>query len=159
MNLSIPNRLPGRTNKIVVHCTETPFKRWYDIDICRKDHIKKGWLDVAYQGLIQPDGSVQMGRGFYQVGAHTHGWNSTSIAFALVGGEGAKRDDEFGDHYTPLQGDALRYLIRVSLVCFPGAEVLSHHDAPDVTKACPGFDAAAWWDAQPKHYTPDWRHA
>lgn len=48
-------------------------------------HISQGLGDIAYNFLIGCDGEAYEGRGFTIVGAHTKGFNTTSIGIAFIG--------------------------------------------------------------------------
>ncbi len=150
MNPDIPFR--STTTRIVLHMAETNPAEPTPISAIRKFHTDpppagRGWKDVAYNRYIRRDGTVEQGRDDDQVGGHTVGWNSTSVAVCLEGGLGAKRDDAFADHFTPEQEASLVALIREWLAKWPDAEVLGHDDAESCApeKQCPGFRVAPWW--------------
>ena len=54
-----------------------------------------GWDDIGYNFVIGGDGRVYEGRGWDRVGAHTKGWNSISVSFAVMG--------DFRDHLPNLK--------------------------------------------------------
>ena len=137
------------TTRGVVHTLDTDPSEWRE-DIRDVDawHKARGWQGIGYHAVIWRDGSITQGRPADVIGAHTEGWNATSLAVALSGGKGAKRGDDFAAHYTPEQGKALSDYIRSALLIWPGMTWCGHHDHPDVTKACPGFRVAVWCRAQ-----------
>lgn len=53
----------------------------------KKYHIEKGWGDIGYHYLIEPDGKIVKGRAETEVGAHTkeQEMNSKSIGVCLTG--------------------------------------------------------------------------
>ncbi len=136
------------TTRGVVHTLDTGPNWVEDIRDVDAWHKARGWLAFGYHYVIWRDGSITQGRPADTIGAHTEGWNATSLAVALSGGKGAKRTDTFEQHYTPEQGNALDGVIRSSLTIWPGIEWCGHHDHPSVTKACPGFNVAAWCRAR-----------
>lgn len=44
-----------------------------------------GWSDIAYNILIAPSGRAYKGRGWYRVGAHNDGENSSSYGICVMG--------------------------------------------------------------------------
>lgn len=151
MNADIPFR--QTTDRIVVHMAETNPAEPTPIAAIRKFHTDpppagRGWKDVAYNRYIRRDGTVEQGRDDDQVGGHTVGWNSVSVAVCLEGGLGARRGDAFEQHFTPEQGVSLLAVIREWQEKYgPGLAVYGHDNAPSCApeKQCPGFDAGAWW--------------
>lgn len=72
-------------NKITVHCSDTPDGKKFDVEVIRKMHKAKGWADVGYHLIIQPDGEVQQGRGLNVIGAHVEASNTGNIGICLIG--------------------------------------------------------------------------
>lgn len=71
---------------IIVHHTATPNGREYSYAQCREYHVgERGWDDCGYNFLIQPNGSIDVARGWDRVGAHTKGKNRTHLGVAFVG--------------------------------------------------------------------------
>jgi len=87
--------------RIVIHCSDSKNGERYSIDLLRKDHLDRGFSDIGYHLVIQPDGQVDNGRPLNQVGAHTQGHNTGSIGICLIG----------KDKFSAVQFDALRYKI------------------------------------------------
>lgn len=56
-----------------------------NVSTIRSWHEAKGWEDVGYHFVVQPDGSWGAGRGIRYVGAHALGRNGDSIGVCLVG--------------------------------------------------------------------------
>jgi hypothetical protein len=87
--------------RIIIHCTASKDGVKYPLEQIRKDHIARGFEDVGYHIVIQPDGQCDHGRPLNRVGAHVEGMNTGSIGIALVG----------HDKFTRQQFDTLRYNI------------------------------------------------
>lgn len=141
-------RARRETTRGVVHTLDTGRDWVEDIRAVDAWHKARGWRGIGYHAVIWRDGSITQGRPADMIGAHTEGWNATSLAVALSGGKGADRDDDFADHYTPAQATALEGYIRSALLIWPGMIWCGHHDHPAVSKACPGFNVAAWCRAR-----------
>ncbi|MGI6245182.1 MAG: N-acetylmuramoyl-L-alanine amidase [Pseudochelatococcus sp.] len=130
---------------IVIHCSATPPER--DVAAAEIDrwHRERGWAGIGYHFVIRLDGTVERGRAEAQAGAHVAGHNANSIGICYVGGVSASNVNVAQDTRTPAQKAAMERLVRELLTRYPGAEVLGHRDFPGVGKACPSFDARAWW--------------
>ena len=72
------------------------------------------------------------------------GHNHDSINISYIGGIDAKGKPT--DNRTKEQKQAMAELVAKLIAKFPNAEVLGHRDFPNVAKACPCFDARAWWE-------------
>lgn len=72
---------------VTVHCSATKDNEACDISLIRKWHQDKGWSDVGYHYVIQPDGEVQLGRPISRQGAHVAGANQFNIGVCLIGTE------------------------------------------------------------------------
>lgn len=86
---------------VTIHCTATENGKIVPIETIRQWHIDRGWKDIGYHIVIQPDGEVNRGRPLNEMGAHVEGHNLGNIGICLVG----------GDKFTRAQFDALRYQI------------------------------------------------
>lgn len=83
---------------ITIHCADSPNGKEYEIERMRKDHLLRGFRDIAYHKIIQPDGQVDDGRPLNVVGAHVLSHNFGNLGICLVG----------NDQFTRAQWDALR---------------------------------------------------
>lgn len=128
---------------IVIHCAATKPDQDVGVDDIRTWHLRRGWFDVGYHWVIRRDGTIEDGRPNDRPGAHARGFNHISLGICLVGG--VAEDGEPEDNFTDDQWDALAGLVKGLKVGRPDAEVLGHRDLPNVNKACPSFDARAWW--------------
>lgn len=86
-------------DKAIIHCSDS---RYGDVDLFRKWHKDRGWIDIAYHYVIlncyptfehydnktpdvKSDGAIQSGRQVRLQGAHCRGHNEHSIGICLVG--------------------------------------------------------------------------
>ena len=47
-----------------------------------------GWTDIGYNFVVGEDGNAYMARGWTEIGAHTHGYNSVGIGKWLLAAKG-----------------------------------------------------------------------
>jgi N-acetylmuramoyl-L-alanine amidase len=123
-------------SKIIVHCTATDNGKSVPIEEIRKWHLSKGFKDIGYHLVIQPDGQVQRGRGLNEEGAHCQGENHCSIGICLVG----------RDKYTKAQFQALERQIDSILLTYnaiPHYAIYCHYQfesAQKQKKTCPNME-------------------
>jgi N-acetylmuramoyl-L-alanine amidase len=121
--------------KIIIHCTASKNGEPYPAAQINKDHIARGFTKIGYHVVFQPDGSVEIGRGFNEQGAHCSGENDDSIGLSLVG----------TDKFTSEQFDSLRYQMDGILLCYPTihkSEIHCHYEyksAQEQGKTCPNI--------------------
>ncbi len=70
---------------ITTHCTDTTDGLPVKVEVLRAAHIKRGFSDIGYHFIIQPDGRIDTGRSIFDVGAHVEGHNTNNIGIAMVG--------------------------------------------------------------------------
>jgi N-acetylmuramoyl-L-alanine amidase len=144
-----------RIGFIAIHCSATPATMNWGASEIRQLHRSKGWRDIGYHYVIKRDGTIEKGRPDDQPGAHEPKINAQSIAICLVGGSPPTNTPEYKrgageNNYTPAQWASLKQLVTRLHAKHPAAVVLGHRDVPGVRKACPSFDAQAWWrEVQP----------
>lgn len=126
-------------------------------DEIRRWHLDRGWADIGYHDLIDRDGTVMTGRPINKVGAHCKGHNTGTIGVCLIGGHGSSENDEFEEHYTPEQDEALRKYIAAQKQQFPSIAKISGHNEY-AAKACPGFRVSEWLEEMPIPRTPEAIH-
>lgn len=136
--------VPDNVKYIVVHCSATPPAMFVDAATITRWHREQGWTDIGYHFVILRTGEIQPGRTLDVVGAHVLNFNDVSVGICLVGGVSQAPPRVPQDNFTLMQKRALRRLIESILPKFPKARVVGHHDL-DPKKACPSFDAKAWW--------------
>jgi len=128
-----------KIDKIILHCAATKEGHNIKMETIKSWHVKgRGWSDIGYHYLIELDGSVKMGRPIDRIGAHTKGYNSTSIGVCYVGGIDADKKPK--DTRTEAQRDAMDNLIASLQDRFPKATIHGHNEFS--AKACPSFDVA-----------------
>ncbi len=127
---------------LVVHCSATPPKAKVDAREIDRWHRMRGFLRIGYHYVIKRNGQVEQGRPITDPGAHVEGYNHESIGVCLAGGVNEKNVPE--DNFTLDQKAALGALLVTLKALFPKAEVIGHRDL-NPNKACPSFDAKAWW--------------
>jgi N-acetylmuramoyl-L-alanine amidase len=143
---------------VAIHCSDTPATLDIGVDVIREWHIKeRHWTDVGYHFVIKRDGIIQRGRPVWAIGAGIAGHNDEAIHVCLVGGRSVSQNREErrhpipADNFTVNQKGSLKFLV-ANLVkhVAPGALVKGHGQFEGVTKACPSFDARAWWEKEAK---------
>lgn len=142
-----------KITEIIIHCAATR-PQWLDgrsttakVKEIRRWHVDgNGWSDIGYHYLIDRDGTVKKGRDIGRNGAHTRGHNRGTIGICLIGGHGSTSNDDFLDNYTRNQETALRELLQKLQQQHSVKKVSGHNNY--AAKACPGFDARAWWSQQ-----------
>lgn len=135
--------------EIIIHCSATH----PGMDIGRAEirqwHVDKGWTDIGYHHIIRRSGEVEQGRPHDQVGAHVQGHNAYSIGICMVGG--INRAGQPDCNFTAAQWAALHDLVSDLVETYDGVTVTGHR-AYTTAKACPTFDAQAWWQGVTPHH-------
>ena len=126
-------------DKIIIHCSDTKENVFFNSEDIQAWHLQRGFNDIGYHYVILLDGTVELGRDVLLVGAHAYGHNQHSIGICYIGG--LDSDETPKDTRTPLQKEALSKLLKKIKECFKDVEILGHRDLPNVSKACPSFDA------------------
>lgn len=140
---------------VVIHCTATRPEWWADrsaeekVREVRDWHLKRGFNDVGYHWLIDRDGTVVAGRPEEKTGAHVKGHNTGSIGVSLFGGHGSASTDQFSDHYTQEQADALTLLLAELQQRYPSINKIAGHNDFTNGKSCPGFKVDPWLRNKP----------
>lgn len=140
-----------RVDFIAIHCSATPATSDIGAAEIRRWHRERGWRDIGYHYVIRRNGEVEKGRPDSVPGAHEPRINSRSLAICLVGGAPPVQSEAYRlglgeDNYTDAQWAALKSLVTELTAKHPNAVVLGHRDVEGVRKACPSFDAKAWWE-------------
>lgn len=132
----------GPVKYLTIHCAATPEGRHVDAaTISAWDKAKFG--QTSYHWVVELDGSKHQTLKDEQKGAHTGGHNTGNIGVCYVGGVTADNKAP-KDTRTEAQRRALREIVQDYQARYPGIVLLGHRDWPDVHKACPSFDVAAW---------------
>ena len=135
-------------NEIIIHCSATR-PTWMaghsmaaKVQEIARWHTDRGWKAIGYHWLIDRNGEVAAGRPEHIVGAHVKGRNAHSIGVCLLGGHGADAYDEFYDHFTVEQKDALLNLIDEMENRWDISKISGHNEYS--AKGCPGFQVGPW---------------
>lgn len=140
--------------RITVHCSATKDLERLPASKIREWHIARGWKDIGYALVIQPDGEVELGRGLNNQGAHVEGENEGNIGICLIG----------TSRYSPVQLQSLRHQIHSILWAYPTIdpwEIYCHNEfdsAKKQGKTCPGFSGNRlrhWYHTDPSALAPN----
>lgn len=127
-----------KIDSIFIHCSFTPADMDIGVKEIRDWHVNgNGWSDIGYHRVIRRNGKTQTGRGLARMGAHTRGYNATSVGICLVGGKGVRGRPMF--NYTHEQIIELK--AQVDALCSRfGLDYRHVHGHNEVSsKACPCF--------------------
>lgn len=123
--------------RIILHCTATKEGVYVPTDTIRRWHtVDNNWSDIGYHYVIELDGAIVKGRPEERSGAHTRGYNKTSIGISYVGG--VDRDMNPKDTRNISQMVSLDKLITELMEKYPEATLHGHNEFSN--KACPSFD-------------------
>lgn len=136
--------LRKETTHIVVHCSATRPEQDVGVREIDRWHRQRGFLRIGYHYVIRRDGTVEIGRGIEEIGAHVEGHNKSTIGVCLVGGVDANDINKAENNFTPEQFAALAELLRGLKANYPQAAIVGHRDMPGVRKACPSFEVKEW---------------
>jgi N-acetylmuramoyl-L-alanine amidase len=148
----MPRRLLTDITEIIIHCADTPNgDRTYDIGDIDEWHKDRGFVrpdttkrphlkHVGYHYVINPDGSIAVGRSHKEIGAHAAGRNAASIGICLIG----------RDKYTVAAWYALADVVDDLCVAYPRIRNIIGHNDVTSKKTCPGFKVADWLKADKK---------
>lgn len=133
---------------IFIHCSATGPDSDIGADVIRGWHKGQGWSDIGYHYVIRRDGTLEKGRDLDgdgdvedEQGAHAYGHNRDTLGICMVGGvdSNGKPDSNFTRH----QWATLDKLVNELKGRYPEADIRGHREV--AAKACPSFDAHAWW--------------
>lgn len=141
---------------LVIHCTATPAGREVTAADIRAWHTAptsaggRGWKQVGYTDLFHLDGTVERlvennEDGWvdnWEITNGAAGYNGISRHIVYAGG--CDRNMHPQDTRTPAQRTALAEYVREFHRRHPNVRIMGHRDLPNVHKACPSFDVAAW---------------
>jgi len=71
-----------KTDMIVIHHSASAD---VSADVIRGWHLARGWSDIGYHFVVRKDGSIENGRAKNLIGAHTMGYNRTTIGICFTG--------------------------------------------------------------------------
>ena len=133
-----------RIDLIVIHCTGSRPNQHLTLGLLDKIHKARGWKCCGYHYYITRDGQLHFGRPEEMVGAHARHYNAHSIGICYEGGLDEK--GRAADTRTPAQKLTLFTLLCSLKQDYPDAEIVGHHDLPNVHKDCPCFDCSEYKD-------------
>jgi N-acetylmuramoyl-L-alanine amidase len=133
-----------KTDWIAVHCSATRPSMDIGVNDLRKWHKSQGWEDVGYHWIIRRNGALEEGRAEEMIGSHVKGYNAVSVGVCLVGGVEQEEWTQAENNFTEAQFATLRRILVELKTRYPEAKIQGHRDFPNVRKACPSFDVAAW---------------
>lgn len=73
------------TDMIVIHHTGNPTDDDLSAEEINESHQDQGWVGIGYHYVIRKDGTVELGRPDWAVGAHAYGENSHTIGVHVCG--------------------------------------------------------------------------
>lgn len=131
---------------IYLHCTATKPGRFVSVDAIRTYHMTaRGFSDIGYHYIIEPDGSIFLGRPVDKGGAHVYQDNAHTIGVSMVG----NWDEQMVDiesiqiKQTGLLLVSLCELYEIKPASYGlllHREAHLYRDAPDPRKSCPGVN-------------------
>ena len=71
--------------KVYIHISDSDNPYHDDIKIIDEWHKARGWKKVGYHLFIKSDGSAQIGRQFFEQGAHVKDHNENTLGICLHG--------------------------------------------------------------------------
>jgi len=128
-----------RITLIVIHCSAVKPDQQSSAAQIDSWHRQRGFhLGIGYHYVIRRDGTLEMGRPEYMVGAHCKNHNQHSIGVCYEGGLDIRGNP--ADTRTEAQKRTMLSLLRELKERYPRAIIVGHHNLNPL-KACPCFDA------------------
>ena len=146
-----PRGMRSATNFIIVHCS-AGHEEAKAADVTHYHMVTLGWLSCGYHTVIERDGTIVETLHPNAIGAHIGDvkavGNRQAFGVCLIGGIDAHGVPT--DNFTEAQMSSLARVLKRQTELHPTATVLGHRDAIQRyggkgAKACPCFDAPAWW--------------
>jgi N-acetylmuramoyl-L-alanine amidase len=128
--------MPRRVTHLVIHHSAS---RTGSVAEFRRLHRAKGWQDIGYHAVIQPDGKVEMGRPETIDGAGVWGNNRGKLQICLIG-QFSRKDANYTGTPTPAQYRALGEWLKSRKAIYGNPKVVGHKEItlPFHGTACPG---------------------
>lgn len=126
---------------LTIHCAATPEGRDVRPETIEQWDIAK-FGQKSYHWIVDLEGNTHRSLADDRKGAHVGGNNTGNIGVCYVGG--CDKNMNAKDTRTNAQKAALLTLVRTYQARYPGIVIRGHRDWPNVQKACPSFDVAAW---------------
>lgn len=132
----------GAVRFLTIHCAATPEGRAVSAETVAGWDIER-FGQESYHWIVTLDGQAHRRLADDVKGAHVANNNTGNIGVCYVGGL-AKDGKTPKDTRNDLQRAALAQLVHDYRERYPGLVIRGHRDWPNVAKACPSFDVAAW---------------
>ena len=136
--VGVTNLVPSRVALCVLHHTTGTYsgsgQTVRNIQAFHMGPTRK-WADIAYSFLVAPTGEIYEGRGWGKQGAHTKGYNSSSVGIAFI-----------GDGRLPVPAPALASIAWLGSEAdrrFGTLRRVGHRDVGSTV--CPGDALHGWW--------------
>ena len=135
--VGVTNLVPSRVMLCVLHHTTGTYAGPQTVRNIQAFHQgpTRKWADIAYSFLVAPDGTIFEGRGWGKQGAHTKGYNSSSVGIAFI-----------GDGRLPVPAPALASIAWLGSEAdrrFGTLRRVGHRDVGSTV--CPGDALHGWW--------------
>lgn len=132
-----------KITRIILHCSASKNLQEKTVEEIREEHKKRGFSDIGYHFIIQPNGLICTGRDCNKEGAHCEKENHDSIGICLVG----------TDHFTAEQFNSLRVLLNSIIGKYKISidKIFCHYEFPSAIKqgkTCPNMkkeDIISWY--------------
>jgi hypothetical protein len=105
-----------------------------------KHMVGRGWDDIGYHYIIEPNGDVYEGRYLSKKGSHVEGANTGKIGILLTGDFEPEFGGLLGGAPTPAQLSKAEALIKGLEASFPTLKKLGGHRDYKATTVCPGSE-------------------
>lgn len=127
-----------RITLIVIHCSAVKPDQLSSAAQIDSWHRQRGFhLGIGYHYVIRRNGTLEMGRPEYMVGAHCKNHNQHSIGVCYEGGLNARGDP--ADTRTEAQKRTMLSLLKELKGRYPRAIIVGHNTLNPL-KACPCFN-------------------
>ena len=149
---------------IIIHCSAVRPNQTSSAKKIDEWHKDRGFKCIGYHYVIRRDGTIELGRPEWMVGAHCHvkGQNHNKYSIGVCYEGGLDIRGQPADTRTAEQKQTMRRLLEELHARYPRAMIVGHRDLiatprsdlqvrKSSGKDCPCFDAVhEYWDLQPK---------
>jgi N-acetylmuramoyl-L-alanine amidase len=123
--------------KLIIHCSDSDDSLDIGVEKINEWHRQRGWLSPSgvscgYHYIIKRDGTVEIGRPDYEVGAHCRGENKNSLGIVLIGRKDFS-DDQIESLFAMCWGLSHKHQLD------PTEDIYGHYEF-DSGKTCPNLD-------------------
>ena len=112
------------TKFIVIHSSQTKPNEDLGARDIDEMHRKEGLLKIGYHCIIKRDGTIEVGRPFNEIGAHSQEYDSQSVGVCVIGGRNSR--SVVTPNYSAQQHKALHVLIKTLKYMYRDAKVVGH---------------------------------